>query len=211
MWVATSRPRSQIGAPFNQAQRSRRRRKSTFFGAVFKVGRYSLMVGYFCLNYLPLKSFETGCPMLCCFILVVSCLARTTARVASLHYGALQWHAAPCRMPNEACDHILCVSIREAHGHLPSSIFHKCWTFSSSLFTKPHRINTWGAWKGVRQRSRENRVASSPTSSQQKFRRFLCAKKTYPPKDSKRSEENGKNSFNFLGGSALVTIDSWPT
>lgn len=172
-----------------------------------KPGKILSMVEYFCLNMFKLSTFETGCAMLCCFILVVSCLTTTTARVASLHYGALQWHAAPSRMPNEACDHILCVSIREAHGHLPSSIFHKCWTFSSSLFTKPHRINTWGAWKGVRQRSRENRVASSPTSSQQKFRRFLCAKKNLSTKRFQKKWGKWKEFIQFFGG--LRPGDYW--
>ena len=101
-----------IGAPFNQAQRSCRRRKSTFFGAVFKVGRsWSLeKFSHGWVLLFKLSTFETGCAMLCCFM--VSCLTTTTARVASLHYGALQWHAAPCRMPNEACDHIRCLNKR---------------------------------------------------------------------------------------------------
>lgn len=102
-------PEPKIGAPFNQAQRSRRRRKSTFFGAVFKVGRsWSLeKFSHGWVLLFKLSTFETGCAMLCCFM--VSCLTRTTARVASLHYGALQWHAAPSGCPMKPVI-IFCVS-----------------------------------------------------------------------------------------------------
>ena len=197
-----------------------------------KPGKILSMVGYFGLNYLPLKSFETGCPMLCCFILVVSCLTRTTARVASLHYGALQWHAAPSRMPNEACDHIRCINKR---GSWPLAVINfsqmlDVLTFSSPLFTW-HRINTWGAFRiwiwhlllcphvwvlCQAATQREKHHPPLPTEIQ------ASRAKTYPPKDSKRSEENGKNPFNFFRGlrcpkeakllnSAPVIFDSWPT